>query len=146
MISFSYWILATKDSFSALITAFLRSVSASYARDVAEMVDGIKRTREMAAQKPWDEFRSASLDADLEGASDADVARWLRNNANTEHHPAGTCRMGTDSMAVTDAQGRVHGMEGLRVIDGSIMPRVPTANIQAPIMMVAEKIVAGMAT
>ena len=114
------------------------------ARDVTEMVDGIKRTREMAAQKPWDEFRSAPIDPDLEGASDAEITRWLRNNANTEHHPAGTCRMGTDAMAVTDGEGRVHGVENLRVIDGSIMPRVPTANIQAPIMMVAEKIVDGM--
>jgi choline dehydrogenase len=113
-------------------------------RDVKEMVDGIKRTRDMAAQKPWDEFRSASLDPDLDRASDADITRWLRNNANTEHHPAGTCRMGTDAMAVTDGEGCVHGVESLRVIDGSIMPRVPTANIQAPIMMVAEKIVDGM--
>lgn len=113
-------------------------------RDVNEMVDGIKRTREMAAQKPWDAFRSASLDPDLEGANEVGITRWLRNNANTEHHPAGTCRMGTDAMAVTDAQGRVHGIENLRVIDGSIMPRIPTANIQAPIMMVAEKIVDGM--
>ena len=115
------------------------------ARDVKEMVDGIKRTREMAAQKPWDDFRSASLDPDLDRASDADITGWLRNNANTEHHPAGTCRMGADAMAVTDGEGRVHGIESLRVIDGSIMPRVPTANIQAPIMMVAEKIVDGMA-
>jgi choline dehydrogenase len=52
--------------------------------------------------------------------------------------------MGMDSMAVTDGQGRVHGIESLRVIDGSIMPRIPTANIQAPIMMVAEKIADGM--
>lgn len=109
-------------------------------RDVVEMVDGIKRTREMAAQRPWDEFRSASLDPDLDGASDADIARWLRKAANTEHHPVGTCRMGTDAMAVTDDQGRVHGIESLRVVDGSILPLVPTANIQAPIMMVAEKI------
>jgi choline dehydrogenase len=69
---------------------------------------------------------------------------WLRNNANTEHHPAGTCRMGTDAMAVTDGEGCVHGIENLRIVDGSLMPRVPTANIQAPIMMVAEKIAAAM--
>jgi choline dehydrogenase len=109
-------------------------------RDVKEMVDGIRRTREMAAQKPWDEFRSASLDPDLDGANDTDIVRWLRKAANTEHHPAGTCRMGADRLAVTDGEGRVHGIEALRVVDGSIMPRVPTANIQAPIMMVAEKI------
>jgi choline dehydrogenase len=52
--------------------------------------------------------------------------------------------MGVDAMAVTDGEGRVHGLEGLRIVDGSIMPRIPTANIQAPIMMVAEKIAAGM--
>lgn len=109
-------------------------------RDVREMVDGIKRTREMAAQEPWDEFRSSSLDPDLDGASDADVVRWLRNVANTEHHPVGTCRMGADELAVTDDVGRVRGLDGLRIVDGSILPRVPTANIQAPIMMVAEKI------
>ena len=113
-------------------------------RDITEMVDGIKRTREMAAQKPWDEFRAGSLDPDLDGASDTDIARWFRTVANTEHHPAGTCRMGTDAMAVTDGEGRVRGVEGLRVVDGSIMPRVPTANIQAPIMMLAEKIADGM--
>jgi choline dehydrogenase len=52
--------------------------------------------------------------------------------------------MGTDAMAVTDGNGRVRGIDGLRVIDGSIMPRIPTANIQAPIMMVAEKIADGI--
>jgi choline dehydrogenase len=113
-------------------------------RDVTEMVDGIKRTREMAAQKPWDPFRSASLDPDLDGATDTDIARWLRNAANTEHHPAGTCRMGADAMAVTNGEGLVHGLDGLRIVDGSILPRIPTANIQAPIMMVAEKIAARM--
>ena len=100
----------------------------------------------MAAQQPWDDFRSAALDSDLDRASDVDITRWLRNNANTEHHPAGTCRMGADAMAVTDGHGRVHGLQSLRVIDGSIMPRVPTANIQAPIMMVAEKIAEVMVT
>ncbi len=109
-------------------------------RDIAEMVAGIKLTREIAAQRAWDAFRDASLDLELDGASDAEIARWLRANANTEHHPVGTCRMGNDPLAVTDAGGLVHGTSGLRVVDGSILPRVPTANIQAPIMMVAEKI------
>ncbi|MEY8099310.1 GMC oxidoreductase [Falsihalocynthiibacter sp. S25ZX9] len=110
------------------------------ARDIDEMVAGIKMTREMAQQGPWDEFRDGSLDEDLEGATDADIAKWLRANANTEHHPVGTCRMGNDEMAVTDSEGRVNGIDGLRVIDGSILPAVPSANIQAPIMMIAERI------
>ncbi len=109
-------------------------------RDVREMVAAIKRTREMAAQRPWDEFRDEALDSALDGANDGDIESWLRANANTEHHPVGTCRMGSDPFAVTDAHGRVHDIEGLRVIDGSTLPSIPTANIQAPIMMLAERI------
>ena len=64
----------------------------------------------------------------------------MRKIGNTEHHPVGTCRMGHDAMAVTDGEGRVHGLSGLRVVDGSILPFIPTANVNAPIIMVAEKI------
>ncbi len=109
-------------------------------RDITEMIAGIKLTREMARQRPWDAFRDASLDTALDGASDSDIALWLRANANTEHHPVGTCRMGSDPLAVTDNAGLVHETEGLRVVDGSILPNIPTANVQAPIMMVAERI------
>ena len=109
-------------------------------RDVDEMVAGIKMTRDMANQSSWDQFRDGSLDEDLDGATDSDMTSWLRKNANTEHHPVGTCRMGTDDMAVTDGQGCVYGVDGLRVVDGAILPTVPTANIQAPIMMIAERI------
>ena len=60
----------------------------------------------------------------------------------TSHHPCGTCRMGaaSDPLAVVDANGRVHGIEGLRVVDASIMPDCPRVNINATTMMVAEKI------
>ena len=64
----------------------------------------------------------------------------MRRIGNTEHHPVGTCRMGHDAMAVTDAEGLVHGLSGLRVVDGAILPLIPTANVNAPIIMVAEKI------
>ena len=68
---------------------------------------------------------------------------WLRRNVLTSHHPCGTCRMGdaSDPLAVVDAVGRVHGIDGLRVIDASIMPDCPRVNINATTMMVAEKIV-----
>ncbi|MEM8947903.1 MAG: GMC oxidoreductase [Pseudomonadota bacterium] len=85
-------------------------------------------------------FRDGALDDALDGANDSDIAAWLRANANTEHHPVGTCRMGSDALAVTDAEGRVHDVECLRIVDGSIFPQIPTANIQAPIMMAAERI------
>ena len=109
-------------------------------RDLAEMLNGIKLTREMAHQAAWNEFRHAELDPDLPDYSDEELTAWFRANANTEHHPAGTCRMGTDDDAVTDGVGFVHGVERLRVVDGSILPLLPTANINAPITMAAEKI------
>jgi choline dehydrogenase len=62
---------------------------------------------------------------------DAEVADWLRAVANTEHHPTSTCRTGTDEMAVTDGVGRVRGVEHLRIVDGSILPRVPSGNVNA---------------
>jgi choline dehydrogenase len=64
----------------------------------------------------------------------------MRSIGNTEHHPVGTCRMGHDAMAVTDGEGLVRGLTGLRIVDGSILPYIPTANGNAPIIMVAEKI------
>ena len=59
---------------------------------------------------------------------------------STEYHPCSTCRMGTDERSVTDEQGRVHEVEGLRVVDASIMPSNVTANLNAPVIMMAEKI------
>ena len=116
------------------------------AKDVEEMVRGIRITRDMARQAAWDAYRSEELDPGPGVESEPDLIQWLRASANTEHHPCGTCRMGTDDMAVTDASGRVHGVERLRVVDGSIMPLIPTANINAPIFMLAEKIAAGYGT
>ena len=113
-------------------------------RDTREMVGGIRKTMDMANQGAWNRYRLGAVDTPEPGASDAELENWLRQVANTEHHPSGTCRMGTDAMAVTDQSGRVHGVENLRVIDCSILPRVPSANINAPTIMVAEKIVAEM--
>jgi choline dehydrogenase len=109
-------------------------------RDVTEMVAGIRRTLEITAQPAWSPYRGPAVDTPGLGASDDELVRWLRSVANTEHHPTSTCRMGADDLAVTDAGGKVHGVERLRIVDGSILPRVPAANINAPIIMVAEKI------
>lgn len=109
-------------------------------RDVQEMVDGIRRTQHMAAQAAWSRYRDTAVDTPDIGASDAELTTWLRSVANTEHHPTSTCRMGTDALAVTDAGGKVYGLENLRIVDGSILPRVPSGNINAPIIMLAEKL------
>jgi choline dehydrogenase/4-pyridoxate dehydrogenase len=77
-----------------------------------------------------------------EGAvSDADLDAHIRSSSITVHHPLGTCKMGvaSDRMAVVDAELRVFGAEGLRVVDGSVMPDLVGAHINAPIIMIAEK-------
>lgn len=74
-------------------------------------------------------------------SSDAEIDAFMRKTAITVHHPAGTCRMGRDDdpLAVVDAQLRVHGTRGLRIVDGSVMPDLTSGNINAPIIMIAER-------
>jgi choline dehydrogenase len=70
---------------------------------------------------------------------DAGLREHIINAAQTLYHPAGTCKMGSDADAVVDSELRVHGVEGLRVVDASIMPTIPGGNINAPTIMIAEK-------
>ena len=72
--------------------------------------------------------------------SDAQIVEFLRENVRTISHPVGTCKMGHDEMAVVDEQLRVRGVEGLRVVDASIMPIIPHGNTNAPTIMIAEKV------
>jgi choline dehydrogenase len=71
--------------------------------------------------------------------SDADIDAYVRASLELDHHPVGTCAMGTDENAVVDPELRVRGVEGLRVVDASVMPLVPGGNTNAPTVMVAEK-------
>jgi choline dehydrogenase len=71
--------------------------------------------------------------------TDDDFKEYVRNNASTVYHPCGTCRMGVDDMAVTTPDLKVRGIEGLRVVDASVMPMVPSSNIHPATIMVAEK-------
>jgi len=109
-------------------------------QDRKEMRAAVRLTREIFQQTAFDAFRGAELSPGASVQSDEAIDAHIRAHAETAYHPAGTCRMGTDEMAVTDALGQVHGVERLRVIDASIMPRVVSGNLNAPTIMMAEKL------
>ena len=108
--------------------------------DRQEIRDGIRLTREVVAQRAFEPLRGEEIAPGAEVVSDAAIDAFARAKVETSHHPSCTCPMGTDPMSVVDAEGRVHELEGLRVVDASIMPQVVSSNINAPTMMMAEKI------
>ena len=71
---------------------------------------------------------------------DAELDEWIKATGETLYHPVGTCKMGSDPMAVTNENGQVHGVQGLRVVDASLMPTLIAGNTNAPTIMLAEKI------
>jgi choline dehydrogenase len=101
--------------------------------------EGVRMMREVASQPALDPYRSEELFPGEDIQSDEAVDAWIRSAAETIYHPVGTCRMGGDDAAVVDASLRVHGIEALRVIDASFMPRIVGGNTNAPNIMIAEK-------
>ncbi|MBP6116393.1 MAG: choline dehydrogenase [Neisseriaceae bacterium] len=115
----------------------------SHEQDWEEFRAGIRLTREIMHQRALDPYRGRELAPGINFQSDDELDDFIRNKAETAYHPSCSCAMGasTDPMAVVNAYGQVHGLEGLRVVDASIMPIIPTGNLNAPTLMMAEKIV-----
>ena len=106
--------------------------------DLAQMVAGFKLTRHILQQPSLRAHWSREMWG-ADARSDADIEALLRQRVDTIYHPVGTCKMGSDPMAVVDAELRVHGLQGLRVVDASIMPTLISGNTNAPAMMIGEK-------
>ena len=107
--------------------------------DLRTMISGIRMTREIIAQKAFDPYRGRELAPGPDRDDDAGLEAWLRATAMTTFHPVGTCKMGSDAMAVVDARLKVHGIGGLRVADASIMPIISSGNTNAPAIMIGER-------
>jgi choline dehydrogenase len=102
-------------------------------------IAAIRYTRKLAATPPLRDYVLEEYRPGLAAQSDAEILEFAKNYGATIFHPSGTCKMGSDAMSVVDERLRVHGMQGLRVVDCSIMPTLVSGNTNAPIVMVAEK-------
>ena len=107
--------------------------------DRTGVIIAMRKGRELMAAPPVSDIVGEELAPGPAYQTDEELLEWVRNNAETTYHPVGTCKMGQDAMAVVDDQLRVHGIEGLRVADASIMPTLTSGNTNAPSIMIGEK-------
>ncbi len=107
--------------------------------DLGRLLRGFKILRNILQQPTLVGYRGQELPASAGAQTDAQIEQFIRNHADTIYHPVGTCRMGTGAWAVVDTQLRVHGVQGLRVVDASIMPSIIGGNTNAPVIAIAEK-------
>ena len=106
--------------------------------DLSEMREGIRLAREIFHQKAFDEYRGKEINPGNVD-SDTELNEFIKNKGDTAYHPCGTCKMGKDNASVVNEKLQVYGVENLRVVDASIMPKIITGNLNATTVMIAEK-------
>jgi len=99
----------------------------------------VRLTREIIHQAAFDDYRGEEIQPGINIQTDEEIDTFVRQFVESAYHPSCSCKMGTDNMAVVDPQTRVHGIEGLRVVDSSVFPTIPNGNLNAPTIMVAER-------
>jgi choline dehydrogenase len=113
----------------------------SQADDWIEMRACVRLTREVFAQPAFDRYRGREIQPGADVQTDEQIDAFIREKVESAYHPSCSCKMGdeNDPMAVVDPHAEVRGLEGLRVVDSSIMPSITTGNLNAPTIMLAEK-------
>ncbi|MCP4472084.1 MAG: choline dehydrogenase [Gammaproteobacteria bacterium] len=111
----------------------------SEAFDLRELCEGYEKINELISQPAFDALRGERRDPAPDVNSGAQIENWIRTTASTDFHPSCSCRMGSDDNAVVDAELKVHGLEGLRVVDASVMPDIVSGNLNAPTQMIAAR-------
>ena len=101
--------------------------------------DCVHLTREVMQQPAMDAFRGEVIQPSAEVQTDEQIDAFVRESVDSAYHPAGTCKIGADALAVVDSNLRVHGLKNIRVVDSSVFPTVPNGNLNAPTMMLAER-------
>jgi choline dehydrogenase len=111
-----------------------------------EHEDDLKQTREsivvarkILAQNSMVKYAGKEIGPGSDVQSDEDLDEYIKSNAETAYHPCGTLKMGVDKMAVVDENLKIHGLQNIRVVDASVMPEIPSGNLNAPTLMIAEK-------
>jgi choline dehydrogenase len=114
----------------------------SHPDDWVEFRAAVRLTRELFAQPAFDRYRAREIAPGADAQSDEQIDEFIRQKVESAYHPSCSCKMGAagDRMAVVDPQARVYGLEGLRVVDSSIMPSITNGNLNAPTIMLAEKL------
>lgn len=112
----------------------------STGKDQRDAIGAVRMTRDMIARPAWDRYRGLEVAPGAELQTDDEILGYLRTVIGTQFHPCGSCRMGSDDLSVTNDVGRVHGVDNLRVADAALMPQIVSGNLNAPIIMMAEKL------
>ena len=107
--------------------------------DLRMLVECARVSRTILAQPAFAPYRGGPIHPARDDLDDAGLAAFVRERAESVYHPVGTCRMGDDAGAVVDAALRVHGVDGLRVVDASVMPTLPGGKTNAPTIMIADR-------
>lgn len=129
----------TLRSADPLAPAAIRANYLSADADMRVLIEGVRLARRLAHTKAFQRFCGEEVHPGPQATTDTDIEKFLRAEVQTLYHPVGTCKMGKDEMSVVDERLRVRGVNALRVVDASVMPRVIAGNTNAPTIMIAEK-------